>query len=191
MVRVRNDHRRGDAAARRLARKARRFLGALGRDGAELSILVCSDAAIRRLNREWRGKDRPTDVLSFPLTEPAGAGPWLGDVVVSLDTAERRAAQDGRPLGAELDRYLAHGILHLLGHDHERPRDAARMAEAEEALLRGEGMVAAAGAASRQPARSAAPPSSQRSPAAPPPRPAGRAGEGRSAASRRARSPRR
>jgi probable rRNA maturation factor len=143
-VRVRNDHRRGEAAARRLGRKARRYLAALGREGAELSILVCSDAVIRRLNREWRGKDRATDVLSFPLTEPAGAGPWLGDVVVSLDTAERRARQEGRALGAELDRYLAHGLLHLLGHDHERPRDAARMSAAEEGLLRGEGMVGAA-----------------------------------------------
>ena len=119
-------------------------------------MLICSDAVIRRLNREWRGRDRATDVLSFPLTEPAGAGPWLGDVVLSLDTAERRARQDARALGAELDRYLAHGILHLLGHDHERAADAARMAAAEERLLRGEGMVGAAGAGGgRAPSRGA------------------------------------
>lgn len=176
-VRVRNDHRRGAAAARRAGRKARAFLVALGRGEAELSILVCSDAVIRRLNREWRGRDRATDVLSFPLTEPAGAGPWLGDVVLSLDTAERRARQEARPLAAELDRYLAHGILHLLGHDHERAAEAARMAAAEERLLRGEGMVGAASAgAGRPPARTVAAGQGKR-PALAPAR-AGRTGQG-------------
>src|SRR5512147_2369256 len=110
---------------------------------AELSILLLGDGAMRRMNREWRAVDRPTDVISFPAA--AGPGPrGLGDVAISLDTAVRRARAEGRPWGAELDRYLAHGILHLLGFDHRRPRQARQMAAGEEALLSGEGMVGAA-----------------------------------------------
>jgi probable rRNA maturation factor len=140
-VHARSEHPRGASAARRLRERARRFLAALGREDAELSILVVGDAAIRRLNRAWREEDHATDVLSFPA---APGGPLLGDVVVSLDTAARAARGAGRPLASELDRYLAHGILHLLGHDHGRPAEARRMAEAEEALMGGEGMLAAA-----------------------------------------------
>jgi probable rRNA maturation factor len=140
-VHVRSEHPRGGACVRRLAARARRHLRALGRDGGELSILLVGDKAIRRLNRMWRGKDVATDVLSFPA---AGPGPLLGDVVISVDTARRVAAEEGRPLADELDRYLAHAILHLLGHDHEKPPQARRMAEAEDALV-GEGMVSAAG----------------------------------------------
>jgi len=140
-VLVRSEHARGAAAARRLARRARRYLAVLGRSEAELSLLVVGDRAIRALNRRWRRKDRVTDVLSFPA---AGPGPLLGDVVISLDTARRAARQAGRTLEDELDRYLAHGLLHLLGHDHERPIEARRMAVAEDALV-GEGMVSAAG----------------------------------------------
>jgi probable rRNA maturation factor len=139
-VEVRSEHARGAAAARRLRSRARAFLAALGRAETELSVLVVGDAAMRRLNRAWRGKDRATDVLSFPA---AAGGALLGDVVISLDTARRAAREDGRALGAELDRYLAHGILHLLGHDHEAsPAAARRMARAEDALV-GEGMLTA------------------------------------------------
>jgi probable rRNA maturation factor len=160
VVRVRSQHARGGAAARRLRLRARRFLGALGLTRAELSILIVGDAGMRRINREWRGVDQPTDVLSFPAARPGlpgapgpgapkgGARPahpvLLGDVVISLDTARRRARAEGRPPGAELDRYLAHGLLHLLGFDHRRPREAREMAVREETLLAGEGMVAAA-----------------------------------------------
>jgi probable rRNA maturation factor len=143
-VRLTSEHPRGAAAARRLRARARGFLRALGRDDAELSVLLVGDRRIRTLNREWRGKDAATDVLSFPLSEPPGIGPLLGDVVISLDTALRRAKDEGRPVAAELDRYLAHGILHLLGYDHERPADARRMAAREEELARGEGLVGAA-----------------------------------------------
>jgi probable rRNA maturation factor len=168
-VRVRSEHARGGAAARRLRSSARRFLRALGRSGHELSVLVAGDAAIRRINREWRSVDRSTDVLSFPaaVRVPGGGGTLLGDVAISLDTAARRARAGGRPVAVELDRYLAHGLLHLLGFDHQRPAQARRMAAAEDALLSGEGLVAgAAGARSpgsarpsgwRRPARPAAP----------------------------------
>jgi len=143
-VLVSADVARGEAAARQLRRRAERYLEALGRADAELSILVTGDAGIRRLNRRWRRVDRPTDVLSFPLSDPPGAGPILGDVVISVDTAVRRGSKGARAVRLELDRYLAHGILHLLGFDHERRDDAVLMAAREEALVRGEGLVGAA-----------------------------------------------
>ncbi len=143
-VRVASEHPRGAAAARRLRGRAAAFLGALGRAGAELSVLLTTDRRIRALNRRWRDIDRPTDVLSFPLSEPPGAGPALGDVVISLDTAVRRARQDGRRVQEELDRYLAHGLLHLLGLDHRRPAEARRMARAEAELIRGQGLLGSA-----------------------------------------------
>jgi probable rRNA maturation factor len=146
LVLVRSDHRQGAYAARLLRQRARGFLAQLSLEDVELSIVVTTDARIHTLNRKWRKVDRPTDVLSFP----AGEGPtlpgerrWLGDVVISLDTARRRAREDGRPLAGELSRYLAHGLLHLLGHDHHEPKEAARMAKAEAMLLGGEGMVPA------------------------------------------------
>ena len=105
----------------------------------DLSIALVSDREIRSLNRRWRGKDRPTDVLSFPLEEPAA----LGDVVISIETARRQAREGGWPLSAELRRLLAHGILHCRGYDHERPADARRMAAAERRLLGRQGMVGA------------------------------------------------
>jgi probable rRNA maturation factor len=107
----------------------------------ELSVLLVGDRAIRSLNRRWRALDRATDVLSFPLGMSPGSGPLLGDVVISMDTAARRARAERRDAGLELDRYLAHGLLHLLGYDHERPGDAARMAKKEENLLKSEGLV--------------------------------------------------
>jgi probable rRNA maturation factor len=144
IVLLASEHARGASASRRLRARARACLTALGREDAELSILLVTDRRIRTLNREWRGKDRATDVLSFPISEPPGPGSLLGDVVISLDTATRRARAEGRSIGAELDRYLAHGILHLLGYDHERPEDARRMAAKEAELARTEGLVGAA-----------------------------------------------
>jgi probable rRNA maturation factor len=140
VIESRSSHPRGRAQARRLAATAGRFLRALGREEG-LSILVVTDGVIRGLNRRWREKDRATDVLSFPMAEPPGSGPHLGDVVVSLDTASRRARAERRPLAAELDRYLAHGLLHLLGFDHERPGEAKRMAAQEAALMGADGLV--------------------------------------------------
>ncbi len=143
-VESRSSHPKGAAAARRLGAAAARFLAALERPEADVSVLVVTDGVIRGLNRRWRGKDKATDVLSFPLTDPPGSGPHLGDVVLSLDTATRRARRERRSLHAELERYLAHGLLHLLGHDHEKAGEARRMAAAEAALVEGEGLVGAA-----------------------------------------------
>ena len=92
-----------------------------------LSILLCGNARIRTLNRTWRGKDRPTDVLSFspepdPLHPPRRVAPdgVLGELVVSVPTAVRQARRRGHPVARELQILFAHGLLHLLGYDHER-----------------------------------------------------------------------
>ncbi|MDR0966255.1 MAG: rRNA maturation RNase YbeY [Myxococcales bacterium] len=133
---------RSDYAARVLRQRARAFLAALDLDGVELSITLLDDEAIAALNKQWRKKDTPTDVLSFPAGDmppiPGEPRP-LGDVVISLDTARRRAVEEGMSLASELSRYLAHGLLHLLGHDHHTPEEARAMSRAEEALLEGLG----------------------------------------------------
>jgi probable rRNA maturation factor len=131
--------RRAPALAARVARRGRRLLDALRMPDAELSLLLVSDAVMRRLNREWRGKNRATDVLSFAQAEGPSAAPagLLGDVVISLDTARRQAAEHAATVGSELDRLLIHGVLHLLGYDHERsPAEARRMQRRERALAR-------------------------------------------------------
>jgi len=139
-------HARAAAAARVLRGAAREQLSALGLDGRELSLSLVSDRRIRALNRLHRGKDRPTDVLSFPQQEARAAmraqGP-IGDVVISLQTAIRQAGEGGWPLAAELRRLLAHGLLHCLGHDHQTAREAKKMDAAERRLLGAEGMVGA------------------------------------------------
>jgi probable rRNA maturation factor len=122
----------------RLRRGARRLLRAVGAPHAELSIALVCDASMRELNHRWRGRTRPTDVLSFSLLEGEGArhrGALLGDVVLSVETAARQARARRRSLDEELARLLIHGTLHLLGHDHRRPGEA-RIMRAEERRLR-------------------------------------------------------
>ena len=126
--------RRAPAVARRLGRSASTLLGALRLPQAELSLLLVSDPVMRRLNRDWRRRDRPTDVLSFSQQEGGGGAPGglLGDVVISLDTARRQARERRAPLHDELERLLIHGVLHLLGYDHERSREEARRMQRRE-----------------------------------------------------------
>ncbi|MCB9681586.1 MAG: rRNA maturation RNase YbeY [Alphaproteobacteria bacterium] len=111
------------------------LLAALGLDDPELSVLVTDDAGIQALNAQWRHKDEPTDVLSFPQQEAPVVGGLLGDLVVSVDTAARQAAEHGHDLRTELVVLVAHGLCHLVGHDHETPEDAGAMLAAERALL--------------------------------------------------------
>jgi probable rRNA maturation factor len=82
----------------------------------ELALVLGGDRAIRRLNARYRGKDRPTDVLSFPA---GGGEAGLGDILISVPAAERNARRFGRPLSREIDVLALHGFLHLLGYDHE------------------------------------------------------------------------
>lgn len=131
---------------RSLRRSGERFLAALALEDVELSVLLTDDPGIQALNRSWRRRNTPTDVLSFPAgpPPPGHTGPrHLGDVILSLDTARRQARLHRRTLAQELDLYLAHGLLHLLGHDHQRRGDAERMAALEGRLLGRPGMVPA------------------------------------------------
>jgi probable rRNA maturation factor len=99
----------------------------LGVPDKQLTLVFTSDADIHALNREHLGVDSPTDVLSFPLVEPGDEGfpevPHLGDIVISLDTAQRQANAAGHTLEREIATLAAHGLTHLLGHDH--PTEAA------------------------------------------------------------------
>ena len=140
-VELRSEHPSGRAVARRVRARVRAILSALGRPGAGLSILLTTDGRIRTLNRRWRRVDHATDVLSFPADDPPGSGPHLGDLAISLDVAARRARRAGRTLGEEVDRYLVHGLLHLVGHDHHRPGEAREMARVEDEVLGRMGMV--------------------------------------------------
>jgi len=112
---------RGAVWSRYLTTRARQVLRALRVGRAELSLSLVGDAEMRALNRRYRGKDRPTDVLAFPLHEPPvpASVASLGDVVISIDTALLAATQRRRPLAACLDELVIHGVLHLLGYDHE------------------------------------------------------------------------
>jgi probable rRNA maturation factor len=105
-----------------------------------------TDREMRALNKKWRKKDVPTDVLAFPAAAAKKKKfffPGAGDVVISLDTARRQAREGGWPLAVELRRLLAHGLLHCLGYDHHLPAASRRMARAEERLLGRAGMVGA------------------------------------------------
>lgn len=125
-----------------LVHLAERVLSAVGESRSELSLELTGDGRMQRLNREYRKKNRPTDVLAFPIREavmPQGLYPvthMLGDVVISLPTVVRQAKEAGRSIDDELAMLLVHGVLHLCGYDHERnPQEAARMAHRERALL--------------------------------------------------------
>jgi probable rRNA maturation factor len=99
----------------------------------EVSVLLTTDRQIRRLNRRYRGKDKPTDVLSFPATDLAQDGEEIvGDLAISVPTAHRQSIEQGHPLGTELKVLILHGLLHLAGYDHET--DAGRMARRERQL---------------------------------------------------------
>jgi probable rRNA maturation factor len=108
----------------------------------EVSIGLISDAEIQELNATWRGKDQPTDVLSFAQFDPPFPvwAPTLGDVVISLETAQRQANTAGHSLSDELVVLLTHGLLHLLGLDHQNAKERAEMAAAEDAILQVRGL---------------------------------------------------
>lgn len=116
------------------------MLGRLQLADAELSVLLTNDPNIRILNRRYRGFDRSTDVLSFEMTQtesvPHGGDRLLGDVVISLDTAARQAMGRHRPIEHEVRWLLAHGLLHLVGFDHEHAEDKRTMVLWTQRLIR-------------------------------------------------------
>ena len=109
--------------------------GARGAEAAELSCLFCDDETIRGLNRQWRGLDKPTNVLSFPAAGP-GSDHLLGDLALAFGTASREAAEESKPLADHVAHLVVHGTLHLLGHDHEVRAEAEAMEALEIRALR-------------------------------------------------------
>ncbi len=104
---------------------------------SELSLLFTDDTRMQQLNAAWRGIDKPTNVLSFP-----GAGyregdlpPVLGDIVLAAETVAREAALENRPFAHHLSHLMVHGLLHLLGYDHETDEEAENMEKLEAAIL--------------------------------------------------------
>jgi len=124
--------------SRRLRRQVSRMARAAalhdGKKRYEVALRLCDDAEIRELNRDWRGKDKPTDVLAFAQREAVVADPsLLGDIVISVDTAKRQAK---RGLHAELLHLASHGLCHLLGYDHRNDREEQVMNARAAALRR-------------------------------------------------------
>lgn len=104
---------------------------------AEISLLICDDAQIQTLNKEYREKDYATDVLSFPMSDdPFEEGGMLGDIVISLDTAKRQAAEAEIAVEREVSFLFIHGLLHLMGYDHELgPEEEEEMFSLQEKIL--------------------------------------------------------
>jgi probable rRNA maturation factor len=126
-----------EAQVRRAARAALRTAKPiLGR--GRITVRLSGDRDVRRLNHDFRGKDKPTNVLSFPsgdAVRPRGAPLLLGDIVIAYGTVAREAAAQGKTTRDHLLHLVVHGVLHLLGHDHERPAQAVRMERIETGLL--------------------------------------------------------
>ncbi len=112
-----------------------RALEELGLEKVEVSVYITDDEEIRELNRNYRGKDKPTDVLSFPLNETFNGYKLLGDIVISQDTAQRQAKELGHSLNYEVKRLLIHGLVHLLGYDHEKGGEEEKKFKEIEGLL--------------------------------------------------------
>ena len=131
----------GAAVRRKVVARLRTALRRLGRARSSATLVFTGDDEIRALNREFRGLDRATDVLSFHMQElageadPAGDGVFLGDIVMSVEAASRRSGR--AHLDHELERLAVHGLCHLFGHDHHRPGQARRMRALERRLLAG------------------------------------------------------
>jgi len=125
------------APARKLARAAVAAAAEEARiklaRGAEMTIHLADDADLRELNRRWRSQDAPTNVLSFPAVaaDRVSTARLLGDVFVALQTVEREAATEGKPLVDHFRHLVAHGFLHLIGFDHETPGEAEAMEAVE------------------------------------------------------------
>jgi len=123
IIRIKNNQKKQKLAATKLKTQLTKLLGTLNLLEAELSVLFVGDRAMRTLNQQYRGKDRTTDVLSFSLREGRfnKVQPnMLGDIVISVPTAGQQAVDAGLTLQQELERLLVHGLLHLVGYDHER-----------------------------------------------------------------------
>lgn len=104
----------------------------------ELSLVLTDDVSIREINAQWRNKDKPTNVLSFPAFEVAAGdapGPMLGDIIIARETVEREAVDEQKTFDQHLHHMIVHGLLHLLGYDHEDEEEAEEMEGLEREIL--------------------------------------------------------
>jgi probable rRNA maturation factor len=107
-------------------------------EAAEVAIVLTNDSGIRTLNRDWRGIDKPTNVLSFPAAQtPAGgsAPRMLGDIAIAYEITRREAESENKPFAHHLSHLAVHGFLHLIGYDHENDTDAEKMETLEREIL--------------------------------------------------------
>jgi probable rRNA maturation factor len=108
---------------------------------AELAVMLTDDAGIKILNNNWRGIDKPTNVLSFPALQPIGretpddAPRMLGDIAIAYQTTRAEADEEGKPFEHHLSHLAVHGFLHLIGYDHEKDEDAEAMEDLEREIL--------------------------------------------------------
>ncbi len=117
------------------------LVAAAAPEPAALAVALADDAAVRRLNFTYRGKDKPTNVLSFPDGAGDPEGPAaLGDLILAYETVAREAAEQGKPLADHLRHLTVHGVLHLLGWDHQREAEAEAMEGLERRILAGLGV---------------------------------------------------
>ncbi len=105
-------------------------------EGVEVSLLFCDDARIQELNRDFRGQDKPTNVLSFPSPDPLETARFIGDIAVAYETVAREAQEQGKTLKQHCGHMIVHGFLHLLGYDHEEEAEAEAMEAMETRILR-------------------------------------------------------
>jgi probable rRNA maturation factor len=103
--------------------------------GVEISVLLTDDTAISKLNTQWRGKDRPTNVLSFPAPGAVETRSSLGDIAIAYETCEREAGAELKTFQAHVTHLIVHGFLHLIGFDHETETNAAKMETLEREIL--------------------------------------------------------
>ncbi len=110
---------------------------------AEVSLLLCDDARIREINREWRGLDKPTNVLSFPAAPPSmlAKSPAVGDIAIAYETVAREAEEEAKTFRDHYMHMVAHGFLHLIGYDHETDDEADEMEALEISILGGLGVA--------------------------------------------------
>lgn len=109
---------------------------------SELTILLTDDSKIQELNRDYLGIDSPTDVLSFPASEidPETGARYIGDIIISMPYAAKSAEKAGHPVEAEVQLLVVHGVLHLLGHDHAKVKEKAKMWKAQAEILESLGL---------------------------------------------------
>ncbi|HLC14825.1 MAG TPA: rRNA maturation RNase YbeY [Thermodesulfovibrionia bacterium] len=117
---IKNQQRHLKTDSRKVETLARKTLSFLNKNNVELSVLLVSDKAMQKLNRDYRGIDKPTDVLSFDVQISGLPSRALGDVVINVQQAQRQANEGQIDLYEEINHLLVHGILHLLGYDHEK-----------------------------------------------------------------------